>query len=67
MGAWLQQHLGLLIQFTVFITCSVVLLLLKPRDLSARLAIAALVFAGFRGQRRVAWRRVRCCPRAFVR
>ena len=46
MGAWLQQHLGLLIQLTVFITCSVVLLVLRPRDLSARLAIASFVFAG---------------------
>src|SRR6185295_5525162 len=46
MGAWLQQHLGLLIQLTVFITCSVALLVLRPRDLSARLAIASLVFAG---------------------
>jgi len=46
MGAWLQQHLGLLIQLTIFITCSVALLVLRPRDLSARLAIASLVFAG---------------------
>jgi GAF domain-containing protein/predicted Ser/Thr protein kinase len=46
MGAWLRQHLGLLIQLTIFITCSVVLLILRPRDLAARLAIASLVFAG---------------------
>ncbi len=46
MGAWLQEHLGLLIQLTIFIACSVALLVLRPRDLSARLAIASLVFAG---------------------
>ena len=46
MGAWLRQHFGLLIQLTIFIACSVVLLILRPRDLSARLAIASFVFAG---------------------
>ena len=43
---WLGLRAGLFIQLTVYMVCAAVLLLLRPRDLTAQFAIAALVLAG---------------------